>query len=287
MRWRRKRRSSNVEDRRGGGRTRKYAMGGCLATIVILGLSWFTGINLTPFLQFFGGGEMVTTTQTGQPDPREDATAQLVSVVLASTEDVWGGIFNAQGQRYQAPTLVLFDYQTTSACGFASKATGPFYCPGDHKVYIDLDFCRVLKSRFHAPGEFAIAYVIAHEVGHHIQNLLGITDMVESQRNSLSESQFNRLSVKLELQADFLAGVWGYYARNNQHMLEEGDLESALRAAHSLGDDKIQMRARGYVVPESFTHGTAAQRAYWFKKGFMSGDLAQGSFKTIGTLGIQ
>ncbi len=283
MRWRGRRSSSNVEDRRGRRRRRgrRLGIGGGVGAILILLFSWFTGTDLTPLLSLFGGGSPTTTTVQGPTDPREDETAQLVSVVLASTENVWKGIFNAHGEQYIPPKLVLFDYQTNSGCGFASKATGPFYCPADQKVYIDLDFCRTLKNRFHAPGEFAIAYVIAHEVGHHVQNLLGISDRVDAQRHRLSKVEYNKLSVKLELQADFLAGVWGYYARENQQMLEKGDLKSALRAAQAMGDDKIQMRSRGYVVPESFTHGTAKQRMYWFNKGFQTGDLSEGTFEAI------
>jgi predicted metalloprotease len=197
-------------------------------------------------------------------------------VVLKETEDVWNPIFQQQlGRKYQEPILVLFDGSVRSACGAASSATGPFYCPGDNKLYIDLSFYRELSQKFGAPGDFAMAYVVAHEVAHHVQNLLGITSQVQSQNGRISQTAYNDLSVRLELQADFLSGVW---ARNVQQkgLLEEGDIEEALRCAHAIGDDRIQKQARGYVVPDSFTHGTSEQRMRWFKKGFMTGDINQG-----------
>src|SRR5690554_3180000 len=202
--------------------------------------------------------------------------AELVSVVLASTEDLWTNLFNQQNARYQAPNLVMFDNITTSACGTASSAMGPFYCPGDNRVYIDLSFCNDLKNRFQAPGDFAQAYVIAHEVGHHVQNLLGISDWVQSQRRQLSEAEFNQLSVRLELQADFLAGVWAHYAQKQFKILEPGDLEEAFQATQAIGDDRLQRRSQGYVVPDSFTHGTSEQRLRWFRRGLETGDLSQG-----------
>lgn len=276
MDWKGRKTSDNVEDRRGKGGQR-VAIGGGFGVIIILLVSWFLGVDLSPVLQMVeGGGTMTTTEEAGVPDYENDETAELVSVVLGSTEDVWGEIFSQSGSRYQEPKLVLFSGETQSACGYASSATGPFYCPGDQKVYIDLDFCNELATRFKSPGEFAVAYVIGHEVGHHVQNLLGLTRQVQSQRSKLSEAAYNKLSVKLELQADFLSGVWAYYARKTQSMLEPGDLEDALRAAESLGDDKLQMEARGYVVPESFTHGTSEQRMRWFKKGFDTGDVNLG-----------
>ncbi len=277
MDWKGRRTSSNVEDRRGIS-GKQVAVGGGLTALIVLLLSWFTGTDLTPFLQFFeGGGAPTTQYEGGVPDYENDETAEMVSVVLASTEDVWTELFKQSGNKYQAPNLVLFSGHVESACGSASSAVGPFYCPGDYKVYIDLDFCNELATRFKAPGEFAVAYVIGHEVGHHIQNLYGLSREVQSQRGRISEAEYNALSVKLELQADFLAGVWAYYARTKYKMLEPGDLESALVAANSLGDDKLQMEARGYVVPESFTHGTSAQRMKWFKLGYDTGDISLGA----------
>jgi predicted metalloprotease len=205
----------------------------------------------------------------------------MVAVVLASTEDVWSHIFSQSGSQYSPPGLVLFSNSTQSGCGGAASAMGPFYCPVDQKVYIDLSFCQELRDRFRAPGNFAVAYVVAHEVGHHVQNLLGISEKVQQLRARLSEAEYNKLSVKLELQADFLAGVWGYYANHNQNMLEPGDLEAALTAANAIGDDKLQKESQGYIVPDAFTHGTSQQRMYWFKKGFATGDLNQGTFDDI------
>jgi predicted metalloprotease len=211
--------------------------------------------------------------QGGAVDPAQDELAQMVSVVLADTEDVWADQFRQMGQQYEKPTLVLFRGQVRSACGFASAASGPFYCPADRQVYIDLDFFQELRDRFQAPGDFAQAYVIAHEVGHHVQNLLGLTDRVHSRRGISSEEEYNALSVRLELQADYLAGVWAHHAQQNWNILEPGDVEEALNAASAIGDDKIQKEARGYVVPESFTHGTSEQRVRWFRKGLQSGDM--------------
>ena len=205
-----------------------------------------------------------------------DKGAEFVRRVLGDTEDVWRDLFQKAGERYQEPTLVLFSGSVDSACGFASAASGPFYCPGDSKVYIDLAFYDELSTRFGAPGDFAQAYVIAHEVGHHVQHLLGISDKVDAMRRSSSEAEANRLSVKLELQADFLAGVWAHHAQQSRAILESGDLEEALRCATAIGDDTLQRQARGRVVPESFTHGSAQQRVYWFKRGFETGDINQG-----------
>jgi predicted metalloprotease len=209
-------------------------------------------------------------------DPAEDRLKHFVAVVLADTEDVWREQFRRMGKTYQEPHLVLFSRQVESACGLADAAVGPFYCPGDHKVYLDLSFFHALETRFRAPGEFAQAYVIAHEVGHHVQNLLGISDKVHGQRARLSKADFNRLSVRLELQADFLAGFWGYHAQKMKHILDPGDLEAALRAANAIGDDRLQQQARGYVVPDSFTHGTSEQRIRWFRRGFETGDFSKG-----------
>lgn len=207
---------------------------------------------------------------------RENEAASFVKVVLAETEDVWNKIFAENNQQYREPTLVLFTGTVQSACGNASSASGPFYCPADLKVYIDLSFYDELKNNLNAPGDFAMAYVIAHEVGHHVQNLLGISEKVQQARGQLSEAEYNKLSVKLELQADFLAGVWANHTQKLQNIIEPGDIEEALNAANAIGDDRLQKQSRGYVVPDAFTHGTSAQRMYWFKKGFETGDINQG-----------
>ena len=263
--------SSNVEDRRGmsGG---KMAVGGGIGTIVIVLIVWLLGGD---------PGQMLGTMDTGQNQTveatvEEDQMAQFVSVVLADTEEVWKLIFEQSGQTYREPKLVLFRGEVESACGFATAASGPFYCPGDEKIYIDLSFCDVLKDRFGAHGDFAVAYVISHEVGHHVQKQLGILDNVQSQRERLSEREANALTVKLELQADFLAGLWAHHADRMMDILEDGDIEEALRAAAAVGDDNIQMKSQGRVVPDDFTHGTSKQRMDWFRKGWDSGDLSDG-----------
>ncbi len=281
MQWRGGKQSKKVEDRRGGS-GRRVAKGGGIIALILVVLSIFTGRDLTGLLNLFDQGTTVQTEQPVNRSPRpDDDMAELVSVVLASTEDVWTNLFNQQNARYQAPNLVMFDNITTSACGTASSAMGPFYCPGDNRVYIDLSFCNDLKNRFQAPGDFAVAYVVAHEVGHHVQNLLGITQQVHQMRGRLSERDYNALSVKMELQADFLAGVWGYYAKNTELQLDEQDLEEAIRAAYAIGDDRIQKQTQGYVVPDAFTHGTSQQRMYWFRRGFETGDLSLGEFNSI------
>jgi len=272
--------SSNVEDRRGmsGG---KMAVGGGIGTIVIVLIVWLLGGD---------PGQMLGTMDTGQnqtveASAEENQMAQFVSVVLADTEEVWKLIFEQSGQTYREPKLVLFRGEVESACGFATAASGPFYCPGDEKIYIDLSFCDVLKDRFGAHGDFAVAYVIAHEVGHHVQKQLGILDNVQSQRERLSEREANALTVKLELQADFLAGLWAHHADRMMDILEDGDIEEALRAAAAVGDDNIQMKSQGRVVPDDFTHGTSKQRMDWFRKGWDSGDLSDGdTFKRGGGL---
>ena len=273
MLWRGRRESQNVEDRRGvsGG---MIAAGGGIGTVVIALLVWFLGgdpSSVTRQVQLPGQGA-----QSGQTSAADDELAKFVRVVLADTEDVWNEQFRRLGRDYPEPTLVLFSGQVQSACGFASAASGPFYCPGDQKLYIDLAFYRELKEKFSAPGDFAQAYVIAHEVGHHVQRLLGTTDKLQRARGRLGEEEYNQLSVRLELQADFFAGLWAHHAQKMQGVLEPGDIEEALRAANAIGDDTIQKRSKGYVVPESFTHGTAAQRMAWFKKGYVTGDFAQG-----------
>lgn len=250
---------------------------GCGGLIIII-IMVLLGADPTGLIQ---GGDMTAPPQqqqqTQQQSGQSDQLADFVSVVLKDTEDVWGEIFrNELGRNYRQPTLVLFDGMVSSACGNASSATGPFYCPGDEKLYIDLSFYRDLSQKFGAPGDFAMAYVVSHEVAHHVQNLLGYTDKVHRMRGRVPESQYNDMSVRLELQADFLAGVWARKAHNAKGILEEGDFEEAMRCAHAIGDDRIQKQARGYVVPDSFTHGTSEQRMRWFRKGFETGDIRQG-----------
>ncbi|HOI87249.1 MAG TPA: neutral zinc metallopeptidase [Lentimicrobium sp.] len=272
MRWQGRRTSSNVEDRRkiSGG---QMAVGGGVGTIVIALIVWFLGGDPG---QMLSGLQNMQTQETVETTAEEDQMAQFVSVVLADTEEVWKMMFGQSGKTYREPKLVLFRDQVQSACGYASAASGPFYCSGDEKIYIDLSFCDVLKNRFGAQGDFAIAYVIAHEVGHHVQNQLGILEQVQQERSRLSERDANALTVKLELQADFLAGLWAHHADRMMDILETGDLEEALRAAAAVGDDNIQMKSQGRIVPDDFTHGTSQQRMSWFRKGWETGDLAQG-----------
>ncbi|MFO0840489.1 MAG: neutral zinc metallopeptidase [Phycisphaerae bacterium] len=279
MRWEGRRESDNVEDRRSlGGGAPRLMIGGGVGSIVIVVIILLLGGDPRALLQLSsqGGGTLAPGGSTTSVDPQEDKLAHFVSVVLADTEDVWNEVFRRSGKQYREPHLVLFRTQTESGCGFASAASGPFYCPSDEKLYVDLSFYEELRERFGAPGDFAQAYVIAHEVGHHVQHLLGITDRIDAQRARLSKPEYNKLSVRLELQADFLAGVWANHAQKMRQMLEEGDVEEALRAAASIGDDRIQMQSRGYTVPESFTHGSAAQRVAWFRRGLETGDLSQG-----------
>jgi uncharacterized protein len=272
MRWKGRRTSDNVEDRRGmsGG---KLAVGGGVGTIVIALIIYFLGGDPGQVLNQFQGG---TTGEATETTAHEDELAQFASVVLADCEDVWTKIFSESGEAYRKPTLVLYSEQVNSGCGVSAASTGPFYCPLDEKLYIDLSFLEDLQTRLSAEGDFAMAYVIAHEVGHHVQKLLGIMDEVQKLREELSETEYNEYSVRLELQADFLAGVWAYHAEKMFGVLEEGDIEEALNAAQAVGDDRIQMESQGRVVPDSFTHGTSKQRMRWFKKGFTTGDLSQG-----------
>lgn len=293
MRWRDERRSTNVEDRRGegGGMGRggmRLPVGGrgggvgIVGLLVILGISYFLGIDPRVLLDGAGGGGNVTQQQ--QAPSRGTATKNagvndemkdFVSAVLGSTEDTWRKLMPALGKQYQDPNLVLFSGAVQSACGFAQSAMGPFYCPGDHKVYIDLSFYQDLKNKMGAPGDFAQAYVIAHEVGHHVQTLLGITQKVNALRGRISEAQQNQISVMTELQADCFAGVWAYNANKTTNLLEDGDVEEGLNAAAAIGDDRLQKQAQGYVVPESFTHGSSAQRVKWFRRGLEAGDPKQ------------
>lgn len=278
MRWQDQRRSENVEDRRGSPRP-VMAAGGGLGIIIIALIILFLGGDPQALLKNLPQNPPpgAQPQQQGPKDPAEERLADFMKTVLASTEDVWTEIFRRQQRRpYEEPKLVLFTGQVESACGFASAAVGPFYCPADSKVYLDLQFYSELQNRFKAPGDFAQAYVVAHEIGHHVQNLLGITDKVHQMKGRISEAEYNELSVRLELQADFFAGVWAHHAEKKFRILEEGDVDEGLRAASAIGDDKLQMQARGYVVPESFTHGTSAQRVRWFRRGLESGDMSQG-----------
>lgn len=262
----------------GGG---KVAIGG-IGVVIVVVFGLLTGQDPSEILSQIQGSQTQEQVTTRPPGARaDDQMADFVTRVLGSTEDVWGKIFADNGKRYQQPTLQIFDNVTQGACGRASTASGPFYCPLDQKVYIDLAFCDLLRERFHAPGEFAVAYVVAHEVGHHVQNLMGITDQIQEQRGRLSETDYNKLSVKLELQADFLAGIWANKAQEMKNVLEPGDIEAALTAANAIGDDKLQKQSQGYVVPDAFTHGTSQQRMYWFKKGYETGDLSQGEINDI------
>jgi len=273
MIWKGRRESGNVSDRRGFS-GRGIAVGGGLVGAVIY------VINL-----LVGGGDLSQITQqvslnnrelSPQEQAADDERAKFVKVVLAETEDVWHAIFREQGQEYAEPTLVLFRDAVESACGNASAAMGPFYCPGDQQVYIDLSFYQDLQQKFNVQGDFPMAYVIAHEVGHHIQNLLGVSDKMDQLRQQVSEREYNRYSVMLELQADFYAGVWAHHAHQMDTILEKGDIEEAINAANAIGDDRLQKQSQGYIVPDAFTHGTSAQRVYWFKKGFDTGDIKQG-----------
>jgi predicted metalloprotease len=274
MRWTGRRQSSNVDDQRGssGGGGGMLAKGGIGTIIVVLVVSFLTGKNPLTLLQQTGIDMTSTSTeQPYTPTAEEEELAAFVSVVLADTEDVWNQLM----PNYREPTLVMFTNQVQSACGTATSSVGPFYCSADEKVYIDLGFYEDMRERFKAPGDFAQAYVIAHEVGHHVQHLLGITDKVHNMRNQISEKEYNQLSVRLELQADFLAGIWAHHADKAKSIIEDGDVEEALNAATAIGDDRLQMQGRGYVTPDSFTHGTSAQRVRWFKKGLQSGDPNQ------------
>ena len=273
MRWRGRRRSSNIEDRRGS-RAPKL-VGGGIGTIALVLVAMYFGVDPTPLLQGMqgtGGSASSSGTRPTAEDLQDDPLADMISVVVADTEDVWTGLFAAQGRRYKPPTLVLFSGATRSACGLGQAAMGPFYCPGDHKAYIDLAFYDQMRTKFRAPGDFAQAYVIAHEVGHHVQNLLGVSGKVHQMKQRVNQAQANALSVRLELQADCLAGVWANRTQKAHNFLERGDVEEALNAASAIGDDTLQRQSRGTVVPESFTHGTAAQRQRWFRIGLDYGD---------------
>lgn len=273
MKWKGRMGSGNIEDRRGMS-PRKMVAGGGIGTVIIAIIVYLLGGDPSQVVNT--GGESGYQTEQVTTTPQEDEMAQFVSVVLKDTETVWGKIFEESGSSYRQPRLVLFRDQVQSACGLASAASGPFYCPSDQRLYIDLSFCDQLRTKFGASGDFAIAYVIAHEVGHHVQNLLGIIEKVDSQKSRLSDKNANQLTVRLELQADFLAGMWAHYAESMLQTLESGDLEEALNAAAAVGDDNLQMKYQGRVVPDAFTHGSSAQRKEWFRKGFQTGDFKQG-----------
>jgi predicted metalloprotease len=275
MRWQGRRQSGNVEDRRGMP-VGRVAVGGGLGTIVLLVVVMLLGGDPQALLQQMQGPAGNPAAGPRQVDPAEQPLKDFVSVVLADTEDVWRELFQKQvGRDYREPKLVLYTGEVQSACGFASAAMGPFYCPGDEKVYLDLSFCEELQTKYRAPGDFAVAYVLAHEVGHHVQNLIGYSDLVDEQRGRVSKAKQNELSVRLELQADYLAGVWAHHAERTKKILESGDVEEALGAASAVGDDRLQKQAQGYIVPDSFTHGTSAQRSRWFRLGLQTGDLAR------------
>ncbi|WP_243019495.1 KPN_02809 family neutral zinc metallopeptidase [Simplicispira sedimenti] len=280
MKWEGNRESDNVEDRRDGGGDGFQMLGGRsigIGTIVVALLGgWLLGVNPLTLLGLLSGGGVPPAQVQQAPaqrPPADDRLARFVSTVLADTEDVWHGVFRQAGGSYQEPRLVLFRGATPTACGTGQAAMGPFYCPADQKVYIDLGFYETLQSRLGAPGDFAQAYVIAHEVGHHVQNLLGISAKVDQMRGRVSQAEYNRLSVRLELQADCFAGVWAHHAQNARQILEQGDVEEAMNAAAQIGDDALQRSSGGAVVPESFTHGTSAQRQRWFHAGMQQGSL--------------
>jgi predicted metalloprotease len=280
MKWEGDPQSDNVEDRRGGGGGGGFGFGGGSlgigALVIALLGSWLFGVSPGTILNLLsGGGSPAQVQQAPQRAAATDPETRFVRTVLRYTEDVWSQQFQARQARYIPPTLVLFSGRTGTACGTGQSAAGPFYCPADQKVYIDLTFFRLMRERFHVSGEFAQAYVIAHEVGHHVQNLLGISDKVDNARRHLSEGRGNALSVRLELQADCFAGVWAYHANQMRNILEQGDVETALNAASAIGDDTLQRQSQGVVVPDSFTHGTSAQRVRWFTRGIQSGQMEQ------------
>jgi predicted metalloprotease len=275
MRWDNMRRSDNVEDRRGQRAARMgggFGLGGLLLVLVASVVLGKNPLELLSLLQDAGVQQAPVEEGPAPAPPADDRNADFVRAILGDTEDTWGRLFQDMNGRYQAPRLVLFRDTVNSACGFQSAAVGPFYCPPDTQVYLDLGFFDELQQRFGAPGEFARAYVIAHEIGHHVQNLIGVSEKVEAQRSRLGEEQGNALSVKVELQADCLAGVWGHYAQERR-LIDASDVKSALAAASAIGDDKLQMRSRGYVAPESFTHGTSEQRVRWFDAGLSGGEV--------------
>lgn len=280
MRWERGRRSDNIEDRRGMRVGKKGLASGGIGAIVLALVAIYFGVDPSVVLNQAGNQAPAQTEQQTTFTPEEERLKEFMSVVLADTEDVWGALFRGSGQAYTQPKLVLFSGSVQSACGFAEAAMGPFYCPGDQKLYLDMSFFNDLAKRHDAPGDFAQAYVVAHEVGHHVQTLLGVSKQVSAARQRASEAEGNALQVRMELQADCFAGVWTHHANQSRQILEPGDTEEALAAAAGVGDDRLQKKARGYVVPESFTHGSSEQRMRWFSRGMQSGDPSQcDSFK--------
>lgn len=282
MDWLGRAESTNVDDRRGVTGGPLAIGGGVIGVIFMLAKFFLGGGNIADLQQALPQGQQQE--MSTEEKAADDTRAKFVKVVLRETEDVWDKIFGDMGKQYTKPTLVLFRNSTESGCGGASAATGPFYCPQDHKVYIDLSFADELKNRFGASGDFAMAYVVAHEVGHHIQYLFGITDKMERLQQRLSETEYNKYSVKMELQADFYAGVWAHYDQQMTHIIHEKDIQEALEAANAIGDDRLQKEMQGTVTPDAFTHGTSAQRMYWFKKGFDTGDIKQGDTFGAGDL---
>ena len=282
MQWMGRRESSNTEDGSSGGGGRGLALGGGVVGIIAAAIYFFTGIDPSAVLnQVNSGGAPQENNQQAIPETKEKKFAK---VIFADTEDIWAKLFNDMGKTYEQPKLHFFIDAVNTACGQAGAETGPFYCPGDQKVYLDLSFFDALSNKFGAAGDFAQAYVIAHEVGHHVQDLLGVSAKMDQARQQLSQEEYNKLSVKLELQADFYAGVWAYYEKNQKNVLDPGDIEEALNAAHQIGDDRLQKEYQGEVHPDSFTHGTSAQRMYWFKKGFETGDVSQANTFAAGDL---
>lgn len=280
MRLDQSRESENVEDRRSSGGRAAVAMGG--GSLLILLIAMLFGADPRQLMRIFeANGPAQRAPADPNAPPANDEQTVFIRKILGETEDVWGQVFQRSGLTYEKPTLVLYSGQVQSACGFASAAMGPFYCPADRKLYLDTEFFQELSAKHGAGGDFAQAYVIAHEIGHHVQNLLGTSQEVQSKQGRISKEDYNDLSVRLELQADFFAGVWAHHAHKKRRILEEGDIEEGLNAANAIGDDRLQMEAQGYVIPDSFTHGSSQQRVKWFKKGLMTGDLSQGdTFRT-------
>lgn len=277
MKWQGRRESDQVEDRRGGVSGRQVAFGGGGLMIIVVIIGWLLGADPQKLMDNFGGQPQTSQTQTVNQSEEEKAMASYLKVTLADNEQIWGNIFQQNNLQYQKPVLVLFNNLTQSPCGNASSQSGPFYCPADQKIYLDMSFFDELTQRLGAHGDFAVAYVLSHEVAHHIQYLMGTTRKIQGMQQQTDEVTANKLSVAMELQADFYAGVWAHYNQQLNGVLEDGDIEEALSAANAVGDDRLQKRAQGYVVPDAFTHGTSQQRMYWFKLGFQTGDLNQGN----------
>jgi predicted metalloprotease len=275
MRWERGRRSDNIEDRRGMRVSGRGLAGGGIGAIILALVAMYFGVDPSVVLNQAGNLAPAEQTQPASFSPEEERLKDFMSVVLADTEDVWGALFRDSGRQYEEPKLVLFSGAVQSACGFAQAAMGPFYCPADRKLYLDMSFFNDLAQRHDAPGDFAQAYVVAHEVGHHVQTLLGVAEQVHAARSRAGEAEGNALQVRMELQADCFAGVWAHHAQRARQVLEPGDVEEALAAAAGVGDDRLQQQARGYVVPESFTHGSSEQRMRWFQRGMQTGDATQ------------